>query len=193
MITKTDLLNPAKYDRSIPELEDFLLHSVFVAGKKAKEQSEKLQFLYQYVDADAKSPFEGISRWSKDHLNVCLREIRSGQYNRLTNCIYELCKSGINLQTCTCEDLEKFPGIGFKTSRFFIVYSRPITNCAILDTHILAWLREKHPDAPFSTPTSKTQYTKWENIFLQHCEELNKTPQELDFEIWVARQKSWKV
>ncbi len=80
-----------------------------------------------------------------------------------------------------------------KTSRFFITYSRPTNSHAILDTHILAWLKNYYPQTPKATPSNKKEYLKYEQFFLSECLKRNLAPQELDLQIWKERQKSWKV
>ena len=50
-------------------------------------------------------------------------------------------------------------------ARFFLLHSRPQCECAVLDTHILAWMRSKGIDAPAATPTGE-KYLFLERVFL---------------------------
>ena len=191
MALKTDLTNPRNFSRSDYELEEFLLLCIFVAGKGSKVQSGKLEMLIEELGCKD-SIFSVLCEMSIGEIEKVLVKVKAGQYSRLSKCLYELSRKGLCLRTCTCEELESISGIGMKTSRFFVTYSRPNTNYAILDTHILAWLREIFPDAPKSTPT-KSAYLVWEKRFLVLCETHKTTPHELDLKIWLERQKSYNV
>lgn len=189
---KVDLLNPTDFSRTISELQYFLIFCVFVAGKSSKTQSIKAYEMFSSL-GNPEYPFEVFAAMTEDQIDRLLRQHKIGQYNRLRRCLYVLSRSMLDLRNCTCESLESIPGIGFKTSRFFVVHTQENSNYAVLDTHILSWLREFDPSAPKSTPTNKNQYVFWENKFLDKCVEFNKTPSELDFEIWLKRQKTWKI
>jgi len=56
-------------------------------------------------------------------------------------------------------------GVGPKTARFFLVHSRPDQEYVILDTHVLAWLKEKGVDVPKSTPSGES-YLRIEKVAL---------------------------
>jgi thermostable 8-oxoguanine DNA glycosylase len=192
MKLKTDLLNPKNFDRTQYELEEFLLLCIFVAGKGSKQQYHKLELFLDLLDL-SNGIFNALSKLSIEEIKEKLIQVKAGQYGRLSSCLFILPKKNLNLSTCSCEDLEEIPGIGMKTSRFFITYSRPSKNCAILDTHILSWLRKIYPQAPKSTPSNKKEYIKYEQFFLSECVKRNLLPHELDLQIWKERQKSWKV
>jgi len=190
MKLKTDLLNPKNFNRTQYELEEFLLLCVFVAGKSSKQQYAKLElFLNELGNPD--NIFETLSKLSIEQINDLLVKVKAGQYSKLSSCLFVLSRKKLDLKNCSIQQLESIPGIGMKTSRFFITYTRPNSMCAILDTHILSWLRFAYPDAPKSTPSNKKQYIKWENIFLSECLKRNLPPNELDIEIWKQNQKSW--
>jgi len=73
----------------------------------------------------------------------------------------------LDLATCSLEDLMNVHGVGQKTARFFLLHTRPNCQCAVLDTHILKWLRENQVvDVPQSTPTNVKQYLALEKQFL---------------------------
>jgi len=187
-----DLLNPKNYNRTQYELEEFLLLCVFVAGKSSKTQSEKLSLFIEKLKPE-NGIFNALAELSIEEIKDKLIEVKAGQYNRLSGCLFMLSRKQLDLNNCSCEELESIPGIGMKTSRFFVTYSRPETNYAILDTHILAWLRNYYPEAPRSTPTNRKEYAKYEKFFLSECLKRNLKPHELDLQIWKEKQKSWKV
>ena len=189
---KNDLKNPYDPHRSQSCLEEFLILCIFVAGKRAKQQSEKLEIFLDKLN-NPEFPISALSLLNYHQIYNLLLEAKTGQYSRLAKCLYNLSGAKLDLTTCTCEQLEAIPGIGMKTSRFFITYSRENTNHAVLDTHILSWLREFYPDAPKSTPANVKQYKKWELIFLNKCSEHGLSPHELDLNIWKQRQKSYII
>jgi len=186
----TDLLNPQNFNRTQKELEEFLLLCIFVAGKSSKIQFNKLEDFVNLLPP-TETYFESLSKLSIAEIKNKLIEVKTGQYDRLSGCLFILSRKNLDLKQCTCEELEAIPGIGFKTSRFFVTYSRPTTNYAILDVHILAWLKTKYPKTPKATPSNKKEYLKYEQYFLDECAKPDLTPQELDIQIWRERQKSW--
>ena len=81
--------------------------------------------------------------------------------------------------------MEKIYGIGRKTSRGFILHTRPNAQCAVLDTHILKFLNEQGaPDVPKSTPPSKSEYERLEKYFLSICRKKKITPAKQDLKVW---------
>lgn len=166
------------------ELEARLIYSAIVAGKSARfcekvmsrfaahwQKRTPLAFIRILVD-------EGNLEW-------VLRDIRAGNYTKLARCFRELSAARLNLRTCTPEQLEAVHGIGPKTSRFFILWTRPGEKFAALDVHVLRWLRKLGYDAPAATP-SGTKYRELELAFLREAEKRGKTARELDAEIWAA-------
>lgn len=63
--------------------------------------------------------------------------------------------------------LEQVPGVKHKTSRFFLLHSRPGMNCVPLDTHILRYLRHRGVQGvPNKTPGNEQVYHKFERLAL---------------------------
>lgn len=164
--------------------QQLAIFAVCVAGKSAKQTLKKVTELLRI--AGPGRPFVRIRRLVNHHaLLRALREVRMGQYRRIYNALLLLACLRLPF---TVEWLETIPGIGPKTARFIMVYSYPDQNYAILDTHILAWLRENgYPDAPKSTPPKGKPYEKWEKIFLEECNRRGTIPRVLDAEIWKLR------
>ncbi len=192
MKLKTNLTQPKNFNRSQYELEEFLIICAFVAGKNSKLQYNKVELLFDILGNEL-TPFESLRKLNEDEIMSILKQIKSGQYSRLCKCLYDLSRSCLDLRTCSTEALESIFGIGMKTSRFFITYSRENSNYAILDTHILAWMRKFDETIPRATPNNKKQYLALEKIFLEKCAEKNLKPHELDIQLWLERQKSWQV
>lgn len=181
-----------KYDRTTEELEEFLLFCFINHGKIAKMQALKLKsFLslrgfYEFHG----SPFSFIRFLSKNNLlEQATRKVKFGQYRVVDRGFKEIAYSNMNLKTCSPEDLESIYGLGFKSSRYFILHSRIKEDIAILDVHILRWLKSLgYEDVPSQAPQSAKIYQKWEKIFLKECESRNMRPADLDLEIWKSRR-----
>lgn len=173
--------------KTLPELEEFALFAVMVAGKTADGTRKKLaQFLGQY---HWDHPFQAVRWYIKEgRLGRELRRAKVGQYRRINAAFRGLV--GLDPQTCSVQDLEAIKGIGPKTARFFILHTRPGTRVAALDTHILKFLKSCDvKDVPRSTPPSGPKYARLEREFLRIADLLGRDPKELDLEIWNGSTK----
>lgn len=186
--------NVTNFDRSHAELEEFFMFCVVVAGKGAYIQAIKLEQFLKPAKLKDMTPFEYIKHLlDKDMLMAMIREARLGQYKRLTACFKNVV--GMDLQKVTLDDLELIPGIGPKTSRFFLLHSRPNQNIAVLDTHILSWMKENLnvQTVPKSTPQAPTRYRSLEQLFLEEAERRGVSPETLDLNIWKERSRRVNV
>jgi thermostable 8-oxoguanine DNA glycosylase len=174
------------FQRSDYELQEFLLFCVCVAGKSSEQQAVKLEkFLY---GGKALKPFPNIENLiRKDMLIPTLQEVKKGQYTRISKAFTAIVKANLDLRTCSIADLEKIRGIGPKTARFFMLHSREGQEVAVLDTHILSWMRSRGWKAPKATP-SQPLYGKLEVAFLMECVWGGQSPATLDLAIWKDRQ-----
>lgn len=173
-----DPLNITKYDRTKEELWEFWIFCLFVAGKNARSAAKKAE------------SFTTIFRYPL--WDYCIREdvwdalhiVKSGQYNRLGNAVCESRK--LVLSEATLEELLRVHGVGKKTARFFLLHSRPALSYAVLDTHILKYLKSKGVDAPKNTPTSDRVYSELENKFIDlvNAEFPNMNYADIDLMIW---------
>lgn len=181
-----DPYNITDYQRDTNSLEEFLLFSVVVAGKKASVQNRLLNdFLNTMSYQWPCSPFNRIREMiSLGTLDKSLRNSKLGQYNRIAKSFTQIINSKLNLRTCTVEDLEAIHGIGPKTARFFILYTRPKQRVAVLDTHILRFMREKlFIPTPKSTPSGKL-YKQLEQQFLDYVDTTGESVAKIDLAIW---------
>jgi thermostable 8-oxoguanine DNA glycosylase len=186
MIDPTKITN---YNRTEAELEEFLLFCIMVAGKNAKQTAKKLdEFLFGTLGII--SPFNwvlsmvDIGKVSKNFpLECAMKRHKLGQYKRLEKAFTGILQFKNRLKEVSVEELESISGIGSKTSRFFVLHSRPNQQLAVLDTHILKWMYSQGYDVPKSTPP-KGRYALIEKQFLTECDKAGKTPAELDLEIW---------
>jgi thermostable 8-oxoguanine DNA glycosylase len=170
-------------------LEAWIMFCIAVAGKTAKTTIRALNNFLSERRVD-ESPFQYVGYLDANGLlRRKLEQHKTGQYWKLTHAWVVLCRlTPTQLRTWTPEQLEGIPGIGPKTSRFFIQSTRENTRFAVLDTHILAYMRDLGYDVPKSTPTGQ-KYAVIEKQYLDLADRLGKTPRELDTEIWLSRAR----
>lgn len=192
-----DPYNITNYYRTEAELQELLMFCILVAGKTAYIQAGKLELFLNSLRerlmlSDQVKPFEIIK--SANDQGILLQEIQKaklGQYNKISKAFDYLINNKINLFECGPDVLEKVPGIGMKTSRFFILHSRNIKTLAVLDVHILKFLGSLGHKVPKTTPNKK-QYYILEQKFLDHCRANNLHPATADLEIWKSYAKKEK-
>ena len=188
-----DPYNITKYNRTEAELECFLLFCIVVAGKTAYIQARKLDEFLTSVNKrlmmpEHVNPFQSLK--SAEQHGILMEEIlkaKLGQYKKIYNGFKYITEREYNLNRMTPQLLECIPGVGMKTSRFFLLHSDKFykDKIAILDTHILKFIKENIDDrAPKSTPTIKVTYKYWEDVFLYWCECNNKNVADFDLEVW---------
>ena len=172
-----------RFDRSEAELEELILFCTAVGGKTARFIAQALEeFLTSHP---GKSPFDTIRRLHcAGRLGQAIRDSRLGKHARLTRAYAELVDSGIDLRTCSVDQLEAVHGIGPKTSRFFILHTRPDQQLAVLDTHILRFMRQRgFRNIPAATPTGQ-RYRDIEAKFLALAAREGRNVAEFDLAIW---------
>ena len=201
MTKKIDPYNITNFNRTEEELQLFLLFCIVVAGKTAYIQAEKLE---QFLDSvnerlmmpERVKPFQTII--SAEQHGILMQEIQKaklGQYKKIYAGFKYISENKFDLDRVTPELLELIPGVGMKSSRFFLLHSDINWQkyIAILDTHILKFIRENIDNrAPKSTPTIKVTYKYWEDVFLHWCEENNKNIADFDLEIWKSYARTKK-
>ena len=197
-----DPYNITKYDRTQNELEEFLLFCIVVAGKTAYIQSRKLdEFLTslnkRLMMPENVYPFQSLK--SANQHGILMEEIlkaKLGQYKKIYNGFKYITEHEYDLTRMNPDLLERIPGVGMKTSRFFLLHSdiNYKDKIAILDTHILKFIKENIDDrAPKSTPTIRVTYKYWEDLFLYWCELNNKNVADFDLEVWKSYARVAKI
>jgi len=163
-----DPKNITNFERSDSELQAFWLFSLFVAGKNSDYASRCLSKLLHQAHWRNITPFDYLSDLGEIGIHNALVAAKVGQYSRLTKAVVQ--SLSLDLRTATLTELMEVYGCGPKTARFFLLHSRPHCECAVLDTHILAWMRDRGVhEAPKNTP-SGTQYLSLERQFLHLAE-----------------------
>lgn len=178
---KIDSSTITNYNASKGELQALSIFWILAAGKTAKSAERILSLLLIKKDL----PFSQLKKYSENQLSEKLKSLGCGCFNNKSKTIYQLVNSNIDLSKCDISELEKIYGIGRKTSRGFILHTRPNAQCAVLDTHILKFLNEQGaPDVPKSTPPSKSEYERLEKYFLSICRKKKITPAKQDLKVW---------
>lgn len=191
------MINPTKisnFHLTENELEENICFWVAVANKTAATISQYVDNFFLDLskqdaptfDPSLASPFQLIREaGSVEKITELVKKHRFGCFKIKARGYYELAHSGIDLKTCTVDDLEKIHGIGPKTARCFLIHTRENVRHAGLDTHILKFMRAVGlTQAPTSTPSGK-QYKFWEEQFLKLVPE-GVTVAEYDLAIWNA-------
>ncbi len=182
-----DPINFTNFNRTKDELEEVLLFTVLVAGKNALTTAKSLDKLLHFIGWRRGSPFKCLKKYTEPALKALLHMHGIGCYRNKAKAIYQLVHSGLDLKKCTTDDLEEIYGIGPKSSRMFILHTRPNSRIACLDVHILSFLRDKGYDVPNATPSSKKKYKEVEDIFLEVAK--GKNIAEFDLKIWNQYRK----
>jgi hypothetical protein len=195
------MIDPSKitdFNRNTDQLQEVLLFWVTVAGKKAITTAKYLDDLLdmmknwhqQFYGRKRFSPFEMIKNMdifyglvTPDWLSLLMKRTGIGCHSIKSRAFIELAYSDLDLKTCLPEDLENITGIGPKTSRAFIIHSRPNQNYACLDVHLLKFMQDKGYDVPINTPTG-TKYKKIEQQWLKLAHESGMSPADYDLKIW---------
>ena len=196
-----DPYNITKFDRTKNELECFLLFCIVVAGKTAYIQARKLDEFLTSVNKrlmlpEHINPFQSLK--SAEQHGILMEEIQKaklGQYKKIYAGFKYISECNYDLKRMTPDILELIPGVGMKTSRFFLLHSdiNYKDKIAILDTHILKFIKENIDErAPKSTPTSSIKYIFWETRFLFWCAMNNKNVANFDLEVWKSYARTAK-
>lgn len=170
------MIDPFKitnFNRTTNELEEFVLFGILVAGKKATQIAPKL---HDYLQIGFDSPFEGIrylsmNLFKKSNPVVANAKMcKLGKYRTIEKGFPQIARAGFDLRTVSIDELETIYGIGSKTSRFFVLHSRPNQEYVVFDTHISKYLHSKGI-VPFKDTPSKKLYDIYEPIAIKYLKE----------------------
>src|ERR1700675_171484 len=190
MIDPYDLTKP--WDKV--RLQEWFLFGVCVAGKSARQTAAKVEAMLEdmRVQYDTigfplmfthSAPFASIETAIKrGKLGYYLRKFKLGQYTRINKAMRGMIK--IDPATVTLEELEQIHGVGAKTARMLLLYTRPDQEMIPLDTHVLKWLRANGYDAPKSTPPPGRKYRELELAFIAEGKKRGLTAKEFDTQVW---------
>jgi hypothetical protein len=181
-----DPIHFTKFDRTVVELEEMALFSLLVAGKNALTTAKGLDRFLQrsHIGLDEFQPFVSLRPFTQNNIETMLSASGIGCYKSKSIGVHQLVHSGIDLRTCSADDLEKIHGIGLKTSRMFILHSRRNAEVACLDVHILRYMADRKYDVPKTTPSSKKKYLEIQDRFLTLARGSGLSVAEFDLQIW---------
>jgi thermostable 8-oxoguanine DNA glycosylase len=184
---KVDPDNVTNFNLTEDQLQLNILFWICAAGKNGHTSAKCLCNLLNKFSIlnNEISPFNIILK-IKD-LPLELKNHGIGCYNNKSKTIKELINKNLNLEKCSIDDLESIWGMGSKTTRCFLMHTRKDQRLAGLDRHVLRFLQEMGHKVPKNSPNKK-QYRELEKIFIKIADELNKTPSELDLEIWKKKR-----
>ena len=198
--------NPAVFDslynpnRTEIQLRQFLAFGIAVAGKNS---ASTMKAMDKFLSL-GKNEFGTVdplriaaSHFTRTALVDNLRECGFGcQTQRATSFLdafYKIEQGKVSLGLSDARELETIKGVSFKTSRFFLLYSRANVEHAALDTHVWKMVRDHYPDAPEKVPSSRTKYEYWERKFMDlrdvipACKGMSYA--ELDFYGWDGKRQ----
>lgn len=194
-MNQNDITN---FNRTKHELEEFLIFSICVAGKTANTIYPRVKTLMNRLRVcKSRSPFAGVRSWVRHEIGfpfpILLRDLGIGCFKQKGMAITEVAFKGWDLRRVSLNKLESINGIGPKTARFFVLHTRN-QKCAVLDRHILRFMREEHNiPTPKDTPPDGPRYNNLEQQFIGlYDEEYIKTYNTLaafDYSIWEKYQK----
>jgi thermostable 8-oxoguanine DNA glycosylase len=199
MIDPSDITD---FNLNEEELEERLLFWICAAGKNGTTAARCLDKLMDRLGGYLMGPFESVRNKILTDITAVfrlgpsiignmevfpevLKSCGIGCYNAKSKSMSEVSLSGLDLKTCSPDELESIYGIGMKTSRCFILHSREEAEVAGLDTHMLKYLRaEGVKNVPKSTPSSKKEYKRLEQEVLKMAKTEGLPPAEFDLMIW---------
>ena len=171
--------------------EWFVLFSICVAGKSAKQTQTKLNQFLDWCAYEGQTPFQAVNNEvNTGTLGHALRLFKMGQYKRIKRAFEHAIMLDVK-HDLTVEKLEAIPGIGPKTARFIVLYTDKNAECVPLDTHILKFLASEYPNfkVPKSTPPAGKRYRELEALFQITAKERGKSVRQLDTEVWQSYAK----
>ena len=165
-------------------LEEFWLFCLCVAGKKASMVSAMLDVFLSDCGHPG-TPFEKVRAMAAEGtLEDNLRRARLGKYALLARGMSASVADGApDLATATVDELETIPGAGPKTARFFLLHARAGSEVAVIDTHMVKFIRHLGHDVPKGVPTGK-HYARLERIVLDHVRGSGMDLAGFDLAVW---------
>lgn len=173
-------------DQNRARVEEFALFCAAVANKPADATARKIDtFLCLRGE---RSPLAYVNTLAEQggQLHYRLMACRFGQYARLTFAFAQLARLhfSVGLLDCTLDQLLMVHGVGPKTARYFLLYTRHDARYAVLDTHVLRWMREELGVAEATGVPSGAKYDRLERALLGACDAAGVHPRDLDTIVW---------
>jgi hypothetical protein len=189
------MINPdniTNFNQSTKQLQEFMSFWILVAGKTAHTTASRLEkILVFFREQGVDHPFDVWKQIGPKKLPIFLKNYGIGTYNHKAKGLLAIVNSGLDLKKCTLDDLRQVFYQGPKTSRCFLIHSRPNQKLAGLDVHILHLLREVYGynNAPLQTPGSDAKYKFWEEVVVNIYTQEGKSAAEFDLNGWKKFRK----
>lgn len=180
-------------DRSDAELQAFIMFCIAVAGKNADNTLRGVNSLMRgwAVRYGEGMPYDWVRKAdADDRLAADIKQAGLGCFNYRAAYFRSLLEVNPDLRTATTDELEQVKGVSHKTSRFFILFTRPnVDNIAVLDVHILRFMKSQGFEGVPDTPPSSTKvYKEWERWFIElwnnKFRDAWPTLAEFDYAVW---------
>lgn len=173
------------YERSDHALELFACFAIAVAGKMAKVWNLKVERFFEECGHTG-SPFERIAAMEAEgSLRANMERVRLGKYDLMTRGYPQLAAFGASwLRTASPDELEAVHGISNKTSRFIVLHSRRDARIAVIDTHMLKYLRAIDAERVPDTIPNGADYLRLQDIVVAEADRLNMGVAEFDLKVW---------
>lgn len=169
-------------------MQEWFLFGICVAGKNARQTAGKVERLLTTIrqrmgGKTRQTPFDLVKfAIDKKFLLKVLQENKLGQYARIEKAFEGMVL--IDPATVSLEALEQIHGVGAKTARMLLLYTRPDQEMIPLDTHVLHWMRDNGYTAPKSTPPPGKKYRELELAFIAEGKKRGLTAKEWDTIVW---------
>lgn len=176
--------NITDFNRSRFDLEAFWIFAVCVAGKKADVIAKKVNAFVSETPQNS-TPFAFIRDLVEEgRLREVLMRHRMGKFALLERSFtFIVSEHSPCIETDHVAVLEMVPGVGSKTSRFFVLHSRPNARVAVIDTHVLKYLKSRGHPVPSTIPTG-SKYYELEGLMLQYMDASGLGRAEFDLAVW---------
>lgn len=208
-------INITDYGRSDYQLEEFLLFCIMVAGKRADTTSRALDDFLRWIkpsDQHQMTPFTIIKNFRHEGdrdsapairaLDGALRAYNKlhpgsgiGQYGRMARAFWEAANLPYDLREVELKDLMRVHGIGPKTARLFLLHTRQNQRLAVLDVHVLRYIKGRLGEdawVPSTTPSNPNHYAELEQFVLRFADEAGMTPAQFDLWVWTQFAVAYK-
>ncbi len=180
---KVDPFNLPSRPMTKSELQYWILFTMAVAGKGAKVTERKMLAFLRDAGRPLMSPFRIVNMYTENgELLQRLKKQKLGKYTLLMKGFPAAAALDVQ-DDLDVEKLMKIPGIGPKGARMILLYARTDVQVAVLDTHILKWLRAQGYSAPKATPSGK-QYLELERVVLEEARKRGMTAKIFDTWVW---------
>lgn len=185
-----DPIKISNFNLTSEELEENILFWITAAGKNGVTSARLLNDLFYRLKfildlEEITSSFDTIRKVpTVEILRETMKITGIGNHKAKSRGFWEIVHSNIDLKTCTYNDLIKIHSIGPKTAKAFLVHTRPNQRFAVIDTHLLKFLRDQGIMVPKSTPPEGKRYNELEKAYLNICDSYSIDIASLDLAVW---------